>query len=69
MSPGQHEQLLDHLDARLRDDPCDHTLRHTRRWAQENGLGADAVEEGYVEMGAGCDCEVRDNLDPELNVL
>ena len=69
LAPSQHEELLDHLAARLAERECDRTMRETRAWSEEKGLDPDRLEAGYVEMGAICDCEIRDNLDPELNVV
>jgi hypothetical protein len=57
--------LLDRLDVRLQDVPCDHTLRLTRAWADERGLDQDAVAASVAEFGGYCDCEVLANVDPE----
>jgi Protein of unknown function (DUF2695) len=57
--------LLDHLDARLSEVGCDHTLRETRAWAAGRGFDAEAVAASVAEFGGYCDCEVLANVDPE----
>jgi hypothetical protein len=68
LEPEQLRALLDHLDERLTQEPCDHTLRGTRDWAKANGVDAEALESSVVHFGGGCDCEVLANVDPETDV-
>ena len=57
--------LLDHLDERLTDRPCDHTLRITRAWAVQHEIDETALAESLAHFGGYCDCEVLSNVDPE----
>jgi hypothetical protein len=57
--------LLDHLDVRLPEVGCDHTLRVTRAWAADRGFDAEAVAASVAEFGGYCDCEVLANVEPE----
>lgn len=62
--PG-HEALLDYLDERLGGEECDNSLRMTKRWLAPEGHDVDEALQRYRDLGAGCDCEVLANLDPE----
>ncbi len=62
------EALLDHLDTRLGERPCDHSFRETQAWVETRGIEWESVEAGLVENAAGCDCEVLANLDPDTRV-
>ena len=68
LEPEQLRALLEHLDQRLTGEPCDHTFRGTRAWAEANGVETDALEESVAHFGGGCDCEVLANVDPETDV-
>ncbi|MED7951084.1 DUF2695 domain-containing protein [Streptomyces sp. BE20] len=64
----QLDDLLDHVEERLADTDCDHTLRHSRAWADAWSVPWSAPEAGLLANGAGCDCEVLANLDPDERV-
>lgn len=68
LEPRVLAALLNHLEERLSRDPCDHTLRFTRTWADVNGVDPDALERSVAHFGGGCDCEVLANVDPETDV-
>jgi hypothetical protein len=57
----------EHLDHRLAE-PCDETLVMTRRWAEDHGVPWSRLETGLHDSGAGCDCEVLANVDPDENL-
>jgi Protein of unknown function (DUF2695) len=40
LNEKQLEDLLDHLDVRVPESGCDHSLRLTRMWAVENAVDA-----------------------------
>jgi hypothetical protein len=63
----QLDDLLKHLDHRLAE-PCDETLVMTRRWAEDHGVPWSRLEIGLHDSGAGCDCEVLANVDPDENL-
>ncbi|MFD5430818.1 DUF2695 domain-containing protein [Kitasatospora sp. NPDC127067] len=64
----QLDDLLDHVEARLADAGCDHTLRHSRTWAESRSVAWSELEAGLLTGGAGCDCEVLSNVDPDERV-
>ncbi len=64
----QLDDLLDHLEERLADGGCDHTLRHYRAWAGSRPVAWPELEAGLLTSGAGCDCEVLSNVDPDEKV-
>jgi hypothetical protein len=68
LEPRQLKALLDQLDERLPTEGCDHSLRLTRAWAEENAVDPDALEQSVSEFGGGCDCEVLVNVDPQGQV-
>lgn len=61
----QLEQLLDYVDERLGEQPCDHTARHAQRWAQSHRIEWETLAEGLLEFGGYCDCEIVMNVEPE----
>ncbi len=67
LNEEQKQDLYEFLDTECATLLCDHTLKLTKRWIQENGL-EDREEEiiEYLEENGGyCDCEVVFNvLDP-----
>jgi hypothetical protein len=60
----QLDDLLEHLDHRM-VEPCDETLAMTRRWAEDQGVPWNRLETELHDSGAGCDCEVLANVDPD----
>ena len=57
------QKLFDYLDDRLAQDGCDHTLRKTQAFIQENNLPEEAVIDWLAEYGGYCDCEVLANVE------
>jgi hypothetical protein len=54
----QLEALLDHVEAALGADGCDHTPAATEAWAAREGVDPQQLLEGLGEYGGFCDCEV-----------
>ena len=46
-------------------DRCDHTLKHTKAWCQDNDADFEAVERWVTSNGGFCDCEVLFNVMPD----
>jgi hypothetical protein len=62
LSPIQFGELADHLDAKVTEHGCDHTLRHTQEWFQSNGVDrSETIIEALRKHGGYCDCEVLNN--------
>lgn len=59
----QVSSLFEYVGAMLEDAPCDHSLRFTQQWIEENvpQEQQEAVQEEIEEMGGFCDCEVMMN--------
>lgn len=64
----QLDDLLAGVGESLADTGCDHTLRHSRAWADSRSIPWPALEAGLLAGGAGCDCEVLANVDPDEKV-
>jgi hypothetical protein len=62
---AQLESLLDHVDAAVESEGCDHTRRATDAWAVQHGVELDRLHEGLEEYGGFCDCEVVMNVDAD----
>ena len=58
------QSLLDHVDAAVSSEGCDHTRRATDAWALDHGVELHPLHEGLEEYGGFCDCEVVMNVDP-----
>ena len=57
--------LFDHLDERLTEDECDHTLRQTEDFLAKRGLNPALIVPWLRESGGCCDCEVLANVEDE----
>jgi hypothetical protein len=63
LSPQQITQLIDHLDNRVQSEGCDHTTRFASRWAEENRVPWQDLQDALDQAGLFCDCEIVLNLD------
>lgn len=61
---GHELGLRRHLDQRIDDMGCDHTLALTRRWAMREGIDPGRLASWVQARGGYCDCEVVLNLTP-----
>lgn len=59
----QLEALLEHVDAVVAANGCDHTPAATDDWATREGIDLERLHEGLEEYGGFCDCEVLMNVD------
>jgi uncharacterized protein DUF2695 len=57
------KQLFDWVDAKLQDEGCDHTLRHSVLFLRGRGIAEDGVIAWLEEEGGYCDCEVIANAE------
>jgi hypothetical protein len=63
LTPDQLADLGEHLQARLSDNECDHTLRFTQEWLEAYNRGkTKIVMEALRNQGGYCDCEVLNNV-------
>jgi len=63
LDPQALAQLGWYLEQRFAEEPCDHTLRHTKHWLSERRLGNIAkIVAGLRNQGGYCDCEVAANV-------
>jgi hypothetical protein len=63
---SQLKSLFDWLDMQLGNDPCDHTLRMTRAWLEQQRLDVQAVVPWLEDNGGYCDCEVLANVEQHV---
>jgi len=64
--PLDHDQLhelVDWLEATLKQEPCSHDLHHTHSWLEARGVPVETMEFALIAQGGGCDCEVVMNLE------
>ena len=57
------KQLFGWVDAKLQDEGCDHTLRHSVSFLRVRGVAEDGVIAWLKEEGGYCDCEVIANAE------
>jgi len=63
LTPTQLAELGNHLQARVSENGCDHTLRFTQEWLKaENVAKSKAVMDDLRNQGGYCDCEVLKNV-------
>jgi hypothetical protein len=63
------KQLFDWVDAKLQDEGCDHTLRHSASFLRRRGIPEDEVIAWLEEEGGYCDCEVIANAEDRLREI
>ena len=57
--------LFDYVDAKLEEEGCDHTLKHTNAFLASRHLPQEQVIQWLAESGDFCDCEVIANSEGE----
>ncbi len=60
-------QLVKHVEERVAEEGCDHTLRFAEEWAAEHGHEWRRLRDTLGAAGAYCDCEVLLNADPDAD--
>ena len=70
LNKEQAESLLSFVDEQVGEYDCDHSLRFTRQWLNENIPleQHEAVIEELASMGGCCDCEVMYNCYEDYDV-
>lgn len=64
MSREMFEALFEYLDYTGQETVCDHTLRLTLQFLNENNVGnVDIVLDWLETNGGHCDCEVLSNIE------
>ncbi len=64
---GSLTGLLHHVEERVAEEGCDHTLRFAEEWAAEHGHDWRRLCEALGDAGGYCDCEVLLNADPDAD--
>lgn len=54
--------LINYVESKLCENPCDHSLRFSIEWAKMEDLDIEYVIEILQSEGGYCDCEVVMNL-------
>lgn len=67
MSIEMFTALFDYLDEA--DEECKGDLRLTLQFLEEHQCPIEKVVEWLVHHGAGCDCEVLDNIEEQFIVM
>ncbi|SON62146.1 hypothetical protein MSIMFI_03667 [Mycobacterium simulans] len=61
----QLDELLNYIEERSDDQPCDHSPRHAQRWAESRGIDWPELQRELREFGGYCDCEILFNVEPD----
>jgi hypothetical protein len=69
LAAEQLQQLVSEVENRLESEECDHTLRHTPRWARAQHVNPDDVIDIVESHGGFCDCEVVHNVPVERAIV
>jgi hypothetical protein len=62
VSKSDLKELFDWVDAKLEEEGCDHTLKHTKAFLMHRGLPANEVVAWLGEECGYCDCEAAANV-------
>jgi len=63
LTPKTLAELGEHLDSALKQEVCDHSLRHTEAWLDSRGAQSTVkVLKSLRSLGGCCDCEVLWNV-------
>ncbi len=54
--------LFDYLDEKSEEEKCDHSLKFTKEFCEENDLNFEKIASWLREHGGYCDCEVIMNV-------
>ncbi len=65
LTAAQLDELKNHVEDRLRIDPCNGTLRHAKAFLAARGFDVRAVTRWLNRHGGYCDCEVLMNVGAE----
>ena len=65
LSARQVIQLIDYVDEHVQSEGCDHTTRFASRWAEENHVPWQDLQDALDQASLFCDCEIVLNLDEE----
>lgn len=60
------EELFDYIDTTLESHGCDHTLKYTKKFLENNNLPLKKIIEWLEENGGYCDCEVLANIEDKI---
>jgi len=63
LSLQQISQFIDHIDAHVQSEGCDHTTRFASRWAEQNQVPWQDLQDALDQASVFCDCEIALNLD------
>jgi hypothetical protein len=65
---ANYGQLFEYIESQLEQDgvECDHTLRHTKDFAEMHDLRFDGLCRVLKDMGGYCDCEVLLNVEGRI---
>lgn len=61
--------FFDYLDQQLTEDGCDHNLRFTKQFADDQSLPFDPIKQWLADYGGYCDCEALANVEDHFENL
>ncbi len=68
LTEAQVNDLCIFVEKRLEKKGCDHSLKHTFKWAKIHGVNRDDLIDVLEENGGSCDCEVIMNLPEDCDL-
>tara|TARA_R110002012_G_scaffold127225_1_gene279415 strand:- start:9795 stop:10484 length:690 start_codon:yes stop_codon:yes gene_type:complete len=68
LTENQVENLCNYVENKIEKIGCDHSLKNTFEWAQNNGVDKNDLIDVLESNGGFCDCEVVTNLPEECDL-
>ena len=68
LKADQVQDLCSFVENSLDNSECDHSLRHTIKWAKNNAVNQDDLIDVLELNGGYCDCEVIMNLPEDVDL-
>lgn len=68
LTQKQANDLISFVEEKLSKNNCDHSLKHTRRWALDNKFDQNDLIDILEANGGWCDCEVTYNLPADRDI-
>lgn len=61
----QLDDLFDHLELKLEDEPCDHTSRFAMQFMMQNRMNFAKISGWLSQNGGYCDCKIVEEIGDE----
>jgi len=68
LAQNQADNLVNYVESNLNKKACDHSYKHSLKWAKKNKINKNDFIDVLEENGCFCDCEVIMNLPEECDI-